>query len=98
MDRSKKHHIDQWVEDALYKLLEETMTKRQITALDVTAMTPLLQMYQAIQLERVCSELESLWRLLADGEGGISIHTVGGEVDVNVKQIPQDEPPQPKKR
>ena len=87
MDSSKKYQIDQWVEDVLYGKLGEVMAKRQITAMDATTLTPLVQMYQAIQLKNVYEELESLWRLFADGDAGISIQKT---VDVNVKQMPQD--------
>lgn len=94
MDKSKKLQINQWVEDSVYTLLEQAMAKRQITATDAATMTPFIQMYQAMQLENVCSELDSLWRLLTDGDASIRIP---GEVDVNVKGIPQDGPQQPKR-
>jgi hypothetical protein len=98
MDTSKKHRIDEWVEHALYTLLEQTMTKGQITTTDAVALTPLIQMYQAIQLESVTSELDSLWRLFEGGDVGIYIRSIHGDMDVNVKEMPYDGPPQPKKR
>ncbi len=97
MDSSKKHRVDQWVENAVYTFLEESMKKGHITATDAASITPLMQMYQAIQLENVSSELDSLWHLLADGNASITIRTNYHEIDVNVKEMPQDSPPQPKK-
>lgn len=97
MDSSKKSRIDQWVEDALYKLLEDSMNKRQITPTDAASMAPLLQMYQAIQLENISGELDSLWRLLEGGNASITVNTMYSSLDVNVKQMPQDDAPQPKK-
>ena len=96
MDKAKRYQIDQWVEDSVYRFFEEVMKKGQITPTDADTMTPFIQMYQALQLENVYNELTSLWRLLADGDA--SIHSrIRGEVDVNVKEIPQDGPQQPKK-
>jgi hypothetical protein len=97
MDKSKKLRIDQWVEEALYKLLEEAMTKRQITPTDAATMVPLIQMHQAIQLENVCSELDSLWRLFEGGSIGVYISTIHDEMDVNVKRMPPDGPQQARK-
>ena len=97
MDTSKKHRIDQWVEDAVYTFLESAMSKGQITTTNAATMTPLIEMYQAIQLQNVYSELNDLWRLLADGEAMISIKTTYSGLDVNVKETPQDKPQQPKK-
>jgi hypothetical protein len=97
MDSSKKYRIDQWVEDALYGHLEKVMTHRQIIPADATTLTPLIQMYQAIQLENVSSQLESFWQLLSDGHVGIYIRTTYERIGVNVKEVAQNEQPQPKK-
>lgn len=41
MDSTKKYRIDQWVEGALYQLLEKMMAKGQITEADAVMLTPL---------------------------------------------------------
>lgn len=97
MDKSRKYRVDEWVEEALYKLLEESMNKRQITPADAATMAPLLQMYQAIQLENISSELDSLWRLLEGGNAGVYLSSIHAKMDVNVKEMPNDEVSQPKK-
>jgi len=98
MDSSKKYQIDQWVENALYTLLEQTMNKGQISPTDAATMAPLIQMYQAIQLDNLSSEVDSLWHLLADHEAGFYIQSSLRGVNINVKEMPQDGPQQPKKR
>ena len=72
MDKSQKLRIDEWVETAVYRLLQEAMQKGSITSTDAAAMTPLIQMYQAIQLENISSELDSLWHLFVDGDATIT--------------------------
>ncbi len=94
MDKSKKHRIDQWVEDAVYAFLERTMSERQITPTDAATMTPLIQMYQAIQIENVRDELDNLWSLLADHNAGFYIKTTFEGIDVNVEKMPKEEPKQ----
>jgi hypothetical protein len=96
MDGSKKLRINDWVEDAVYTFLEKAMTKGQISTTEAATITPLIQMYQAIQLENVHSELDSLWRLFEGGDAGIYIGSVHTDLDVNVKKILKDDPP-PKK-
>lgn len=104
MDTSRKHQIDQWVEDVLYTRLGQAMAKGRFTADDAALLTPLIHMYQAIQLENINDELSSLWRLFVDHDAGVYIKTgyegvkinIEDEIDVNVKEKPPSGSP-PKK-
>ena len=46
--------IDQWVKKRIYELLEEAMTKGPA---DAATLTPLIQMYSALQLKEASSDL-----------------------------------------
>lgn len=104
MDDAKKMRIDDWVEHGLYSMLSEMMKKNQISLMDAQTVTPLIQMYQAIQMRNLCQEMNDLWRLFVDGDAGITISQglgsvrvkVTDKVDVNV--VEPTNPAQKKKR
>jgi hypothetical protein len=91
MEKPNESQVDQWIEHNLYVLLEKSMKEKQFPG--SPAITTLIQMYHAIQLKRVHEELSNLWSLIADGEAGVYVRYIGGEVDVDVRKMPEEKPP-----
>ncbi len=96
MDSSRKGQIDQWMENILYQVLEKIMAKGQMGSADLEPWMPLIQLYQATQLKEIQEQLDSLWRLLADGEAGIYIGNINDDIAVRVKEMPNPEQTTPK--
>ena len=87
MDKAKQYRIDEWIEQNVYGFFEDCMNRSAYpNAVQAAAIAPFLQMYQAIQTRELQGEMDSLWRLLADGQAGIWI---SGDVDVDLKEKEQ---------
>jgi|SRR5579885_322016 len=98
MDDSQKRRIDQWVEDTLYHNLEQLRGKGSVDTAMLASLTPLIQLYQAQRLQSIEEELRDLWRLFADGQASVVMNTSWEGLDVNIKEVPQEKPPQVKRK
>jgi hypothetical protein len=72
MDSSRKYPIDQWVEANLYAMFERCkQEQRYPTPEEALLLSPMVQLYQAMQLERIYDQLCFLHTTFYDGSATV---------------------------
>ena len=84
MGNSRKYQIEEYIEKRVLTFFAHHMDHNITTTIEEREeIAPYLQMYQAIKMGELAENVNSIWRILVDGDVSVSVN---GRITADVRE------------